>query len=63
MSISDLHSELENFPELFDSFIVLIDFVRDLEPGHFVKSESQWTYDPNFLAFTFHYKRKHHIVV
>ncbi len=62
MSISDLHSELENFPELFDSFIVLIDFISDLEPGHFVKSETQWTYDPNFLALTFHYKRKHHIV-
>ena len=63
MSISNLHSELENFPELFDAFIVLLDFVRDLEPGHFVKSESQWTYDPNFLAFTLHYKRKHHVVV
>jgi hypothetical protein len=63
MSNDDIDSELENFPELVDSCIVLMDFIRTFEPGNFFKSNSVWKYDPHFLELSFSYKRNHHIVV
>lgn len=57
MSISELHSELENFDDLLHPFIMLIDFANELESGTFVKGKDRWTFDPNFLSLTLHYKR------
>ena len=63
MSMSELHGELEQFDELLHPFIMLIDFVQGLAPGHFEKGKNRWTYNPNFLSLTIHYKRRKHIVV
>ena len=64
MSIFVLHRELENFPELFDPFVLLIDFVGKLETGHFTKGKSGWwTYSRNFISLSCYYKRSHHITV
>ena len=56
----DFHQELENFPELYDTFSsVVTSFIFHKSGGNLnslIKKGDSWVCDPNFVTFRLHYK-------
>ena len=62
--ISLLHSELEKLSDLYNPFIVVLDFIFALERGNFVKEDKQWVYRPeNFVTLDIHSQFRHNVTI